>query len=102
MAAKSKSKLTQTALRMLDRAVSDARNNEPLDERCPLHRFGYRAGKKAAEQLVAANLGHIVADEFSGDRFIVSAAGIEYHAQIAAKVDAATDPLNIRGATGFY
>ena len=37
-----------------------------------------------------------------GDRFIVNAAGIEYHARIAAKVDAATDPLNIRGTTGFY
>lgn len=95
-----KSKLTQTALRMLDRAVSDARNNEPMDERCPLHRFG-KAGIKAADQLVAENLGHIMRDEF-GDRFIVNAAGIEYHAQIAAKVDAATDPLNIRGATGFY
>lgn len=96
-----KLKLTQTALRMLDRAVSDALNNEPMDERCPLYRFG-KAGIKAADQLVAANLGQIMRDKVFGDRFIVNATGIEYHAQNASKVDAATDPLNIRGATGFY
>lgn len=93
-------KFTSTALRMLDRAVSDARNGADLLDSCNPARF--RGGMKAAVALVGAGLASMAQDDLGDVRMVVTAAGVEYHTANAAAVDSATDPLNIKGATVHY